>query len=53
MPSTEEQLKKFIKDYLKENLRVSIGTDFCCDERRTVVQLWLGDECISTETEYL
>ena len=55
MPSTEENLKKFIKDYLKENLGVSVETDFCCDAdaRKIVVKLWMGDECISTATEYL
>ena len=55
MPSTEEQLKKFIKDYLKENLKVSVETDFCCDAdaKKIVVKLWLGDEEISAATEYL
>ena len=55
MPNIEEHLKEFIKDYLKENLGVSVETDFCCDAdaRKIVVKLWMGDECISTATEYL
>ena len=53
MPGTEEQLKKFIKDYLDENLKVTVYTDFCCDAKEIVVKLWLGDEEISTATEYL
>ena len=53
MPGTEEQLKKFIKDYLKKNLKVTVYTDFCCDDKEIVVKLRLGDEDISTATEYL
>lgn len=53
MPSTEKQLKKFIKDYLEENLTVTVFTDTCCDDKEIVVKLWLGDEEISTATEYL
>lgn len=55
MPNTEEQLKKFIKDYLKENLKVSVGTDFCydADAKQIGVTLWMGDEEISSSTEYL
>lgn len=55
IPSTEEQLKKFIKDYLKENLKVSVGTDFCydADAKKIGVTLWMGDEEISSSTEYL
>lgn len=55
MPNTEEQLKKFIKDYLKENLKVSVWTDFCydADAKKIGVTLWMGDEEISSSTEYL
>lgn len=53
MPVTEEELKKFIKDYLEENLKVTVYTDFCCDDKEIVVKLLLGDEDISTATEYL
>ena len=53
MPKTEKELKKFIENYIKENLSISVVDDYCCDDKRITVELYLKNKQISSSDFYL
>lgn len=53
MPKTEKELKKFIENYIKENLSISVVDDYCCDEKYITVALFLKNKQISSSDVYL
>ncbi len=51
-----EELEQFIKSYIKDNLRLYVNTleeyDYGCVNQIVEVDVYLGDEKISSESDY-
>ncbi len=52
---TPEETQNLIHEYLMNNLRVEVETNYsCCDSRQEIVTtIYLGDEEVSKDSEYI
>lgn len=44
--------KEELIEFLKENLKITVSDDYCCDSREITVSLELLGETISSDTFY-